>query len=673
MSEQTQRALAALMIASAASLASTAHASVPAQDWGTYLGGPLTDEVYSVAVDAAGNVYAVGNTSNPDGFATPGAHRTTSEKVEGFLVKFGADGERLWGTYIGGAGDDYAVDVAVRGDDVVIVGSTTSAGLGTPGAFQPTLVGSGSGFAVCFTPDGALKWGTYLGPTSARATVIDGEGGVYVAGVTESEVPGLTTPQSHQPNYSGGDGPMGAEVFLARLGDQGQRVWGTYYGGDQKEEFGGGGLAINEAGELYLSGSTESTAGIASPEAFQAALAGAEDGFLARFTTAGVRVWGTYYGGVGSEYIGSWVTALPQGGAVLAGLTTSTDGISTPGAYQGALAGQDDDYVVRFDAAGARVWGTYVGGFGEEGPPSIAASTSDAVYVVFSTESDAGIATVGALQGARAGEADMGVVKFDVAGQRVWGSYFGGPARERFNSVATFGADVLVLAGNTRSSAGIATPGAFDTTYAESRPAVDDAFIARFSQVLGGACDGPDACNGGFCVDGVCCDSACGDSSDDCQVCSAALGAAADGVCTRVGADVVCRPSTGPCDPAERCSGRSDPCPDDAMSPDGEVCDAGLCIDGQCVTDGATEGGVTDGGGSGGGGTGDATGAGTSSGPGDDATSDGGASSGPGADGGADGCGCNAAADSTAPLALLLLSLGRRRRGGSANVRSRLK
>ena len=89
----------------------------------------------------------------------------------------------------------------------------------------------------------------------------------------------------------------------------------------------------------------------------------------------------------------------------------------------------------------------------------------------------------------------------------------------------------------------------------------------------GQPCSSGDQCSSGFCVDGVCCDGACGGGDPaDCQACSVAGGAAADGTCAPVPASRVCRASAGPCDVAESCTGSAPNCPADALAPAGTVC-----------------------------------------------------------------------------------------------------
>ncbi|HXU06525.1 MAG TPA: PxKF domain-containing protein [Polyangia bacterium] len=66
-----------------------------------------------------------------------------------------------------------------------------------------------------------------------------------------------------------------------------------------------------------------------------------------------------------------------------------------------------------------------------------------------------------------------------------------------------------------------------------------------------------DCVPGAYCTDGVCCNSACGDShDDDCQVCSAAKGATANGQCTLLSSTHMCRVSSGDqCDLGGFCAG----------------------------------------------------------------------------------------------------------------------
>lgn len=97
---------------------------------------------------------------------------------------------------------------------------------------------------------------------------------------------------------------------------------------------------------------------------------------------------------------------------------------------------------------------------------------------------------------------------------------------------------------------------------------------------LGVACVTGSDCLSGNCVDGVCCNSACGGTvTGDCQACSVAAGASANGTCTTFALGTVCRAQNGVCDVAETCNGSATTCPADGVANSMTVCRAqnGVC------------------------------------------------------------------------------------------------
>ena len=78
--------------------------------------------------------------------------------------------------------------------------------------------------------------------------------------------------------------------------------------------------------------------------------------------TNGVRQWGTYYGGTGFDYFVSIVTDSTS--LYLGGASRSAASISTSTAWQTTYTGgpYGDAIIIKFDKAGNRLWGTYFGG-----------------------------------------------------------------------------------------------------------------------------------------------------------------------------------------------------------------------------------------------------------------------------------------------------------------------
>ncbi|MBI3520282.1 MAG: T9SS type A sorting domain-containing protein, partial [Bacteroidetes bacterium] len=122
------------------------------------------------------------------------------------------------------------------------------------------------------------------------------------------------------------------------------RVWGTYYGGTDREF--GNGCATDANNNVYLAGYTYSYNGtaIATTGAYQTILGGNLDAFLAKFDANGVRLWGTYYGGAGIDFGQSCATDA-SGNVYLTGSTDSTTSntiMVTAGTHQTTYGGGSD-------------------------------------------------------------------------------------------------------------------------------------------------------------------------------------------------------------------------------------------------------------------------------------------------------------------------------------------
>ena len=139
------------------------------------------------------------------------------------------------------------------------------------------------------------QWGTYYGGTGqdyGLSCATDTSGNIYLAGITRS-TSGIATTGAHQTNHGGY-----RDAFLVKFNSSGVRQWGTYYGGTREEY--GNSCATDASGNIYLSGFTSSTSGMATTGAHQATFGGGDwDAFLVKFNSSGVRQWGTYYGGTG--------------------------------------------------------------------------------------------------------------------------------------------------------------------------------------------------------------------------------------------------------------------------------------------------------------------------------------------------------------------------------------
>ncbi len=171
--------------------------------------------------------------------------------------------------------------------------------------------------------------------------------------------------------------------------------------------------------------------------------------------------WSTYYGGSGSES-GYTIVTDTASNVYFGGFTTSSSLIATSGTAQSSYSTFGyDAFVVKFDKAGARQWGTYYGGAGVDDFFSSTIDTFGFVYFAGTTSSSGlGYGTV--YQGSFAGASDNIIVKFNpVDGTRIWATYFGGSGSEGATGseyetcIACDSKNNLFLCGNTKSSSGI--------------------------------------------------------------------------------------------------------------------------------------------------------------------------------------------------------------------------
>lgn len=385
--------------------------------WGTYYGGTSTEYGRSCTLDASGNVYLGGETTSSGAIiATPGAHQTVyTGGWDAFLVKFNTSGIRQWGTYYGGSGDDRGQSCATdAGGNVFLSGfttSTTTSLVATPGAHQTANAFGIDGFLVKFNSSGSRQWGTYYGGSGddvGYSCITDAAGNAYLSGYTNSTGTVIATPGAHQSTYGGGS----SDAFLVKFDGFGTRQWGTFYGGSGSDI--GYCCTTDNSSNIFLVGGTASGSGIATAGSHQTILAGSSDAFLTKLNSQGLRQWGTYYGGGGNESAG-YCIADGSGNLYMTGYTSTTgSGIATAGAYQAFNGGSADTYLVKFDASGARQWGTFYGGNLDDISHSCALDNAGNVYVVGETSSSgSALVTAGAHQTSNAGGIDGFLVKFN--------------------------------------------------------------------------------------------------------------------------------------------------------------------------------------------------------------------------------------------------------------------
>ncbi|MBK9282754.1 MAG: SBBP repeat-containing protein [Sphingobacteriaceae bacterium] len=474
--------------------------------WGTYYGGSGNDYAYACAKDTLGNIYMSGQTTSNAGavIATAGSHQQTFGGGSGdaYLAKFDGGGNRIWATYYGGSGNDAAYSCFVdRTGSVYLAGFTDVSGgtsIATIGSHQQSNGGAIDAFLAKFNSAGTRIWGTYYGGTGneyAWSCHVDTTGSVFLSGYTNSNSGTvIATVGSHQATYGGGAN----DAFLAKFNTNGQRIWGTYYGGASEDI--SYCCLTDISGNVFMTGVAGSGTGIATPGSHQPTYGGwIFDAFLVKFDGNGQRQWGTYYGGNQSDY-GNGIAIDGAGNIFLVGYTSSSGTmIATVGSHQQTYGGGiHDAYIAKFNSLGQRLWSTYYGGINTDYSTACAIDASGNIFLTSLSFSNIGdiIATSCSYQQSYGGGAwDGYIVKFSGAGQRQWGTYYGGSSDDRMQFCTADTSGVYVVGHSQSTGTILATPSSYQPSFGGG---VWDAFLVKFKD--GGALSPTISVNSPVCI-----------------------------------------------------------------------------------------------------------------------------------------------------------------------------
>lgn len=235
----------------------------------TFYGGSGNDYATEIAIDKAGTVYIGGVAGVGANFpVTQGALKTNIGAVtgqeDGFLIKVpnsnatpiystllgGTDSDKIWSISVDGAGNVYATGVTFSSDFPT-----------TANAFQRVLTPPHNTFLVKLNPAGtALLYSTYYGGGSTIGTgvAVDEFGRAYVA--SNQVLSGVFMREAH----AGVIPDLTSQASLVKFNSLATEVLAQFpiTGGQFAM-----GVAVNAAGNPFVTGSTGGAAFIATPDA----------------------------------------------------------------------------------------------------------------------------------------------------------------------------------------------------------------------------------------------------------------------------------------------------------------------------------------------------------------------------------------------------------------------
>jgi hypothetical protein len=285
--------------------------------------------------------------------------------------------------------------------------------------------------------DPVLSYSTYLGGSGfdqGYAIAVDSLGNAYVTGQTAA-IDFPTTPGAFQTNYGGGD------AFVAKLDPAGTSlIYSTYL-----HSASGNGIAVDFAGNAYVTGDAGPVSFPTTTGAFQTAPMGS-DTFVTKLNPSGsALVYSARFGGNLDDF-GRGIALDVAGNAYITGWTVCRSAICTfptVNAFQPNFAGGNNDaFVTKVDSSGSSlVYSTYLGGGKiingtEDWGEGIAVDAAGSAYVTGYTYSPDFPVTGGAFDTARAG-LDAFVTKFTPDGiSLVYSTFLGGAGREQGQGIA---------------------------------------------------------------------------------------------------------------------------------------------------------------------------------------------------------------------------------------------
>ncbi len=461
----------------------------PTVEWSTFLGSTAQDELRAVARAQDGSVVLAGWTL---GVNFPVLNAWQPQKAGGedaVVAKFSPTGSLLWATYFGGSGNERALGVALDGEgNVYVVGVTTSTDLPVANAVQSTKSGGSDAFVVKFSPSGQRLWATYYGGNgddAATAAVVDAQGMLDVTGFTAStDFP--TTSNAVQRTLAGY-----TDAFLLQLRPDGMRVWASYFGGTAPDY--ASGIAVDSRRRIYLCGETSSP-NFPVRNAFQTNIAGGTDAFVASFGPFGAWNWSSYYGGSDNDRATA-VTVTPEGFVTVVGMTASGDLQVTPVWQFQHGGGSSDAFVLQLSSDGQFRWASFLGGAESDAALGCASDPVGNLYVTGRTASS-NFPRLGTGR-EHAGGDDLFVVKLHRSGMPQWSILVGGSSNEQAFALAVDSSGGIAFVGVSGSDDFPVSAGAYQTTLA----GLNDGIIG----VLGGyllslelePLPGPVLCTGG--------------------------------------------------------------------------------------------------------------------------------------------------------------------------------
>lgn len=214
-------------------------------EWSTLIGGLYFEEVKSIYADSSA-VWVTGNTASHEfPIANPGAgsyiDSTLGGSQDAFIMKFDETGILKWSTYYGGDEIEESESITANDNSIWVTGA--GGGLNfdlydpSGSAYMDSSSEGGDAFILQFDHTGVQAWATFYGGDEGDEIFYDvaanQDNVIFVGRSTSSDYPvydaGGDTYFKNYLSYS-------SDIIITGFTTSGDRIWSTYYGGNDIEE-----------------------------------------------------------------------------------------------------------------------------------------------------------------------------------------------------------------------------------------------------------------------------------------------------------------------------------------------------------------------------------------------------------------------------------------------------
>ncbi len=404
-------------------------------EWARAFGGPDKDRVYSISVDASGNIYTTGYFYGTVDFDPgPGTYNLTSVgEWDIFIQKLDASGNFIWAKSFGTI-EPYAYPGWEAGISLSIDASGniyTTGWFGDVADFDPDgevypLFSEGERdiFIQKLDASGDFVWAKSFGGVGvdrAFSLSIDALGNIYTTGCFYDTVDFDPGAEIH--NLTAEDN---VDIFIQKLDASGNFIWAKSFGSEGNADVALS-LGIDALGNIYTSGIFEGTADF-DPGAGTYFLTseGDVDGFVQKLDASGNFVWAKSFGSTGWD-AGNSLSIDAAGNVYVTGDFKGTvDFDPGAGIYNLTSAGEEDVFIQKLDASGNFVWAKSFGSADHDISKDIYIDSLGNIYTTGwfggTVDFDPGTGTYNLTS---AGYADAFIQKLDASGNFVWAKSFG--------------------------------------------------------------------------------------------------------------------------------------------------------------------------------------------------------------------------------------------------------